>query len=156
MIHVFRGWAGSADALQSEGAVVACRLWPSRAAQEARRRRGRIVTPQTVHLLIDTGAAVSGVVGSTIHALELAARRRIPIVPVSQETFETDVYSAIVELGVEHASGSETIHLPLDIVGLPESVSGAYHGVLGRDFLRAFALVYEGPAGRFELRRETP
>lgn len=101
--------------------------------------------------MVDTGAAGSGVVISVARALGLTVRRRIPVIPVSQETFEVDVYAAVVELGLEHAAGPEMLHIPLDIVGLPESITGAHHGILGRDFLRAFDLNYRGPDGRFEI-----
>ncbi len=52
---------GDAEALRTQGPMVLGQLLPEPEAMAARAAAGHPVTPRTVHLLVDTGAAVSGV-----------------------------------------------------------------------------------------------
>lgn len=73
------------------------------------------------------------------------------MVSVTQSVVRAPVFPASLALWLEGDGPPRSERFPLRMVGLPPSRSGAFDGVLGRDFLQHFDLRYHGPDGRFEL-----
>ncbi len=146
---------GDGDALREQGPQVVGQLNLDPRALATALRVGRLTPPRTVHLLVDTGAAISGIGHDIALALGLVADELIPVVSVTQAVMRTPVFPASLALWLEGDGAPRNELFPLRMVGLPPSVSGAYDGVLGRDFLQRFDLRYFGHDGRFELELRT-
>lgn len=73
---------------------------------------------------------------------------------VNHQEFDAPIFRASLDVGFERGRESTKRTLPVDFAGLSDpAFEVAHDGVLGRDFLSAFDLHYEGAAGRFELRQ---
>ena len=149
---------GDGDALREHGPLVLGQLTLESRELARARSAGRAVQPRTVHLLVDTGAAASGIGHDIALSLGLVADEVTSVVSVTQTVMRTPVFPATLALWLEGDGPPRNELFPLRMVGLPPSLSGAFDGVLGRDFLQHFDLRYFGPDGRFELvlRPEAP
>lgn len=109
--------------------------------------------PVATHLLIDTGASHSFVERRVAQQLRLQPRRRETVRMADHKEFRSEVYQALLEVGLEGDGGSDMIAFPISLIGLPNpDVALPYQGLLGRDFLSRFGFAYHGPDGRFALR----
>lgn len=151
MSGVYRCRMGDAEALQDQGPLVLGQLTLESRALARARSAGLSVPPRTVHLLVETGAATSGIGHDIALSLGLIADEVISVVSVTQTVMRTPVFPASLALWLEGDGPPRSELFPLRMVGLPPSRSGAFDGVLGRDFLQRFELRYFGPDGRFEL-----
>lgn len=142
--RVYRCRMGTAEDLRDLGPLVVGQLSPDDAASP----HG---TPETVHLLIDTGAVVSGLDRDVARALGLAARGSVAIVGVTGHTERAPCFEADLALWFESDGPARLTRMPLQLVGLAPAPGGRYQGILGRDFLEGLELHYLGPEGRFEL-----
>ncbi|MDB4932724.1 MAG: hypothetical protein JWM10_5208 [Myxococcaceae bacterium] len=159
MTHAYRCPLGSGAELVRNGPVVLGKLRPSREVREAMQMRGEFVPPQQVKLLIDTGASFSMVSRSLATGLGLQPLRRHAVVGVSQKAEMCWVYEATLDLWLEGPSSRVEVALPLSVTGVADAHADVPHdavvsGLLGRDFLASFVLLYDGPRARFELRTE--
>jgi hypothetical protein len=107
-------------------------------------------------MLIDTGAAFT-LIDQTI-ALELGflPHRFQEVIGVDQQPTERPVFRLTIGLTmVDELGRGRFFRFAEDIVGMPPVVRDeGYVGLLGRDFLRHFDLIYDGPNGRFQLVRD--
>lgn len=155
MIQAYRTSMGGSMELVRDGALVVGTLAPERRIIEERNMRGEFVTPVTVHLMIDTGAATSVIEVGAVAPLELEPIRYQHLASVAHAATLRPVYRAELSLGFENGA-PRVIPLPISFAAVPKTFDGsAFQGLIGRDFLRSFDLIYAGPEGRFELRRRT-
>jgi hypothetical protein len=120
----------------------------------AARQAGRPVPPAIpINLLVDTGADVTFIDSPTLNQIV----QGIPFVRLDFANTPgvpfglTPVYA--VGLTLFHPSGQALHNL---LLGTQEVFEGAFalnniHGVLGRDILARFLLVYDGPSGAYSL-----
>lgn len=151
---VFHGNAGSKERLIAEGPVVAARLRPGRAVAEIARMRGLDLPYVDVNLLIDTGASTSFVERHVVEALGIASIRRQVVALADHKSVECLVYRATIDLPLQDADDHSPKMTPLGITiaATPNATRELpHHGLLGRDFLSHFTMVYAGSTGRFDL-----
>ena len=144
MTRFYRCRMGTAEDLRDLGPLVVGQLAPDDSAP-------RPGAPATVHLLIDTGAAVSGLDRDVARGLGLAARGAVAIVSVTGHAEHAPRFEADLSLWFEGDGPPRLARIPLQLVGLAPAPGGRYQGILGRDFLEGMELSYLGPEGRFEL-----
>lgn len=151
----YRALMGTAEHLARGGAVVVGDLWPVKHARDEMEMRGEIPPHRVVHLQVDTGANMSILEVGVAAALGLEAIRYAPLVAVSHRPVPSPVFRAELRIGFENGS-PQVVPIPFTFAGVPQTFDGAhFQGLLGRDFLRSYDLLYQGAAGRFELRRDS-
>jgi hypothetical protein len=102
-------------------------------------------------LMVDTGAQVTSVDDALCRELGLTPVRYRPIIGVHNKAEDRPVYLMGVGLGMGDGGGAvEIVTFLAEVVGMP-TPAGSIDGLLGRDFLVGFRLVYDGPTGRFEI-----
>lgn len=114
--------------------------------------------PQTyprLKMMIDTGAAFTLIEENIPVEQGLRPIRFRDVIGVDQLPAMRPVFR--MSLGLEVGDGmgnNRTLVFKEDIVGMPvPQKPEQYAGLLGRDFLRHFRFVYDGPNARFELIR---
>ncbi len=107
-------------------------------------------------MLIDTGAAFTLVDENICLELGFAPHRFQEVIGVDQRPHERPVFRLTVGLRMHDDIGrARNVRFVEDIVGMPRPVRDeGYVGLLGRDFLRHFELIYDGPTSHFQLVRD--
>ena len=89
--------------------------------------------------------------------LDLTPIRFEQIVGVSQKAEEYPVFRLVLQLRVSSGEKSHQYDYPTDVIGVPSPVVSQqqHFGLLGRDFLQAWRLVYDGPSAvvEFEIKQ---
>jgi hypothetical protein len=104
-------------------------------------------------MMVDTGAQRTLVDDRLPAQLGFKPLRYEQMIGVSQKPELYPVYkmSIAIMMDAGHA-GYVQVQFHADIVGMPTPGAAQQHnGLLGRDFLRQFKFVYDGPAGEFHL-----
>ncbi|MBK6534965.1 MAG: retroviral-like aspartic protease [Deltaproteobacteria bacterium] len=107
-----------------------------------------------VNLLIDTGASTSFVERHVVEALGIASIRRQVVTLADHKSVECLVYRATIDFPLQDADDHSPKMMPvgITIAATPNSTHELpHHGLLGRDFLSHFTMVYAGSSGRFDL-----
>ena len=139
--------------LGPEGALVELLLGWSQSGVQSLRAALRPV-PSAVHLraLIDTGAELSCVDVSVIHALSLPLHGMTPVnLPVAGGLTIGAQYEA--GLTIVHPSGNSALNLVISDLVMIELALGplGYQALIGRDVLAECHFQYHGPKNRFRL-----
>jgi hypothetical protein len=75
---------------------------------------------------------------------------------LSQKAEEYPVFRLVLQLRVSGAEKSHQYDYPTDVIGVPSPAASQqqHYGLLGRDFLQAWRLVYDGPSAvvEFEIK----
>jgi len=107
--------------------------------------------------MIDTGAQKTAIDRSLADELNLTPIRFEQIVGVSQKAEEYPVFRLVLQLRVSSGEKSHQYDYPTDVIGVPSPVVSQqqHFGLLGRDFLQAWRLVYDGPSAvvEFEIKQ---
>jgi hypothetical protein len=121
-------------------------------ARELALRGQTVPRPCFVHLLIDTGARYSSLTPEVLGLLGSAPRRRVRVQTHVGETL-TSYYEVRMEFPLSTlAALPRVVVVRLD---MPPLLADYYDGVIGRDVLRLWATLYDGPPGRLAIR-DTP
>jgi hypothetical protein len=109
--------------------------------------------PQTtVKMLVDTGADRTVVERRIAEGMGLSPIRFHPMVGVNQKPELYPVFLISLQFCVEDDHGKVHTHFDAEVIGMnPPPVSKPYAGLIGRDFLRHFHVIYNGPKGKVEL-----
>jgi len=104
-------------------------------------------------MMVDTGSFATFVEEHYLQALGIRWRSTTEVINVSQTSERRRVYPVRVSMEATDERGVPQWHgLDLDVVGAPKRmVNIEYDGLIGRDFLAACNLEYEGLAGAFTL-----
>lgn len=146
---------GSADELRNRGPLLVGKLGADRQIQALAAHRALETLAVEAHFMIDTGAHHSMVSLAAARHLSLRSIGSMPIRGISGVTHRYTVFAATLEIPMERASGgSAMVPVPIALAGLDSHPADEHHGLIGRDFLRAFEFMYEGPTGRFTLRTD--
>lgn len=153
--RILRGHAGSREQLVHDGAVVLLRLRPTQVVARWGAQHGRDPVHVDVHLLIDTGASTTFVQQHFVDQLGIVSSDRKEVRLADQKTVWCPIYRAAVDVPLQDADDDRNptvATVPIRIAATPSPlVDLPHHGLLGRDFLAHFDLVYHGGTGRFEL-----
>jgi hypothetical protein len=102
------------------------------------------------HLMVDTGAHLTCLREDYLQQAGLAPIRVGSMVGVSGKPELCPVYRACIEIGMADPQGNTMAgRFVADVYGV--KALGHVDGLLGRDFLRHFRFVYNGPDGTFEI-----
>ncbi len=112
--------------------------------------------PRTIthNLMVDTGAQCTCIEDAVAKGLGLIPIRFAQMMGVSGKAEEYPVYRMSITIGMsEDGTGAPgQAVFSADVVGTPSPPKPLTHvGLLGRDFLQHVKLVYDGPAGAFDL-----
>lgn len=107
----------------------------------------------TRKMMIDTGAAFTLIEEDLPAAQNLRPIRFREVIGVDQRAAMRPVFRMSLGLEVGDDRGHHTVvTFREDVVGMPPpETPEEYVGLLGRDFLRHFRFVYDGPTARFQL-----
>ena len=142
-------------ALERHGPLVSVIVTPSAAVMKVLAESGKTAAQARVHLLIDTGAELTSIHDDVIQTLGVQPVRMQSIGGVSGKPEDYPVYRLMLHIGVTDGTRSTSLAVAADVVGMPPSSTHPdMRGLIGRDFLRHFRLVYDGPSGGFELVEE--
>jgi hypothetical protein len=110
-------------------------------------------SPLLVKLLIDTGAQVSAVEETFAIQLGLRPKRFVSLAGISQQAQLCPVYAMTLAFAMVDDTGQKKeVAISSEVVGVSSPPNPHTHvGVLGRDILSHFRLLYEGDTGLFEL-----
>lgn len=103
--------------------------------------------------MLDTGAESTLVEQALADQLGLQPTRFVPVVGVSAKPERCPVYPLGITIkfaDVENLQAELTF--AADVIGMPAMAGSLHRGLLGRDFLRHFEMLYDGPHGLVELR----
>lgn len=106
--------------------------------------------PVPATLLVDTGSQHTIVAPGVIEGLGLEPETYIQFATVTGVLHQSPVYRASVRLHLD--DGDVVLHTT--VAALPTSMldRAPFQGLLGRSALRKIRFLYDGPAGRFEIR----
>jgi hypothetical protein len=128
---------------------------PAQAERLIAERRKMPKVPAT--FMIDTGAQRTAIDRSLAGELDLTPIRFEQIVGVSQKAEEYPVFRLVLQLRVSRGEKFHQYDYPTDVIGVPSPAASRqqHYGLLGRDFLQAWRLVYDGPSAvvEFEIRQ---
>lgn len=137
---------GFAAGLQLEGPKIAIEIGVPAALAASFSRRGLPVPPaRRGFALVDTGASITAVDEDVVASLGIQ--------PIGQMKLSTPSQSMPAWLYAVRPSFPEVQMPPLevlDVVGCTLAPQG-FIALLGRNFLRKFVFVYDGPTGFFRL-----
>lgn len=129
-------YSQASEQLRQSGAIVQVTIAPPEGG-----------TPQTVSMMIDSGASISTISGPVATAAGLVQSGSIPLFGVGGGG-EQPVYTAVLEIpayGVKIG--------PMEIAGTSLPMPDV-QGLVGRDVLRALEFAYHGGQGGFDLSEE--
>lgn len=105
-------------------------------------------------LMIDTGAQKTVVENVIAESLKIPPIRHVPMVGVSQKPEMCPLYMMSIGFLMGDGTNTEALMFSSEVVGMNTPPSRTEHcGLLGRDFLAHFRLVYDGPSGMFEVHK---
>ena len=142
------GFPGDPDLLISSGPFVRVRIGfePQYDPDDSDRLPG--IPSYQYPALIDTGATECCIDATLARALDLPVVDRISIVGAHGPQ-DTDMYRAQIYVpGLRAMFDGRVAGLPLRSAGQP------FFALLGRDFLRMFTMVYDGPTGSVTITRD--
>ena len=141
------------NGLINTGPCVAVILSPGEVSAQALLANGKTVPAVSALLMIDTGAQLTCIDQALATGMGLRPMRFSPVVGVSGVANDFPVYRMGITIAMADASGTQMqICYSADVVGMPTPSQHSQHrGLLGRDFLRHFKLIYDGSRGEFEL-----
>ncbi|MFT5431363.1 MAG: hypothetical protein ACI9OJ_002058 [Myxococcota bacterium] len=109
----------------------------------------------SARMMIDTGAAFTVIEEPLAFSLGLRPVRFREVIGVDRRPVERPVFPMSVVLVMHDGLGNrKSVRFKVDIVGVPRAQDEGYVGLLGRDFLQHFELLYDGPKARFSLIRD--
>jgi hypothetical protein len=130
--------------------ILPARVRQTEGQEQAYRLLGRAVpAPVPVRLVIDTGSKRSALIPGLVDRLELALTGKARI-----ETSQTSVEASLfwVRLEFPEAGLKSLPQVLIARLPLPSSLA-TFHGLIGRDVLRAWEYLYfEGRRGRMTIR----
>ncbi len=107
--------------------------------------------------MVDTGAERTCVADSVCKKLGLTPLRFTPVVGVSGKPEDRPLYLMAIGIGMspnpgEAGADAQTVWYHSEVIGVPDAKAQVeYKGLLGRDFLAAFRLTYDGPTATYEI-----
>jgi hypothetical protein len=140
--------------VDERGLLIDVKIMLTSSRVEALKRAGRpYAPPMTIVALVDTGASCSCVDKNVLDGLGLAKRGFVAIHTPSTGAGYIDraQYDACLVLG-EGQAGALVFTLP---VIESEFASQGFLALIGRDVLKSYVLVYDGPASKFTLEWNT-
>ena len=106
----------------------------------------------TVKMMVDTGADRTVVEQKVAEGMGLSPVRFAPMVGVSQQPELCPVYLMSIRIGVQGDREGGQMEFGAEVIGMKSPpIARQYAGLLGRDFLRQFHVIYSGPKGWVEL-----
>lgn len=147
------GWL----ALRDVGPEVVGNLCVDTHNRQKAEMRGVISPKSHVNFIVDTGAHVSLIDVSVARHLGLRPMGGARVCVIGGREIQGTRFLACLELGLDR-KGREPHMTAIDLVlvGLPLSPNAqeTHPALLGRDFLRSFSFLYDGPSGKFALSTE--
>lgn len=155
--RLFRGLPGGPEALVTRGPVVLARLRVDRFVQEMKLANAEPVDSVDVHLLVDTGASMSMLDSRVVQHLGLRPVRPTNVVVANNTVSSVMIHRASIALPMDASHGGDMVLFEIFAAALPPGPAPmAYDGLIGRDFLQRFELLYDGPRGLFGMRTHVP
>ena len=157
MTYLCRCRRGPPGDLLQHGPLVDATLQPPRVQAERLTTEHKKVPRVPATFMIDTGAQKTAIDRSLADKLKLTPIRFEQIVGVSQKAEEYPVFRLVLQLRVSSGDKSHQYDYPTDVIGVPSPAASQqqHYGLLGRDFLQAWRLVYDGPSAvvEFEIKQ---
>lgn len=150
----YAGREENAERLALCGPILAARMRPTSFVHDIQVEQGIDRPPHDVHLLVDTGAAITCVDVAVLESLGLQPVDYTTLYGVNRRADRYPVYRCVLDMPLERKGGKSRM-APFQIVvaGLPQHAGAGpnHNGLLGRDFLKRFRFAYDGPSGRFVI-----
>ena len=141
----------SPDVLARIGPLVEVTFLPHTSVRSTFIAAGNMPTA-TIKMLVDTGADRTVIQRLIAEGMGLSPIRFDPMVGVNQKTELYPVFMVSMQFCVEDDRTKAHTLFDADVIGMdPPPIPKPYAGLIGRDFLRHFHLIYNGPKGKVEL-----
>jgi hypothetical protein len=108
-------------------------------------------SPISAQFLLDTGAQHSFVERGLAITMGLSPLRYVPIIGVSHKSEDCPVYPMTIRMDVQDGQSKLTDYVDYNTTVVGMRCPPDWRGLLGRDFLRRFRMIYDGSRGLVEL-----
>lgn len=156
-LHSNDGLARASDVLINVGPLAEVSLSPSPDVAAILTGSGKPLPTRVVKMMVDTGAQKTVVEDKIAAALGLVPLRFTPMVGVSQKPELCPLYLMSVHIAMTDGKKNTVVTFTAEIIGMASPPQPQLHaGLLGRDFLSHFKMVYDGKGGIFEIIGQLP